>query len=83
MSRTIPAIFDAGVFRPLEPVDLAQGTQVELQLQVSSPPISDVVDEETRRAWQAYLDRMESLPDMSPGDGLTNRDHDKILYGGR
>jgi predicted DNA-binding antitoxin AbrB/MazE fold protein len=28
----IPAIFDAGVFRPLEPVDLAQGTPVEVQV---------------------------------------------------
>jgi len=82
MSRTISAIFDAGVFRPLEPVDLAQGTQVTLQLQVSAPPISDEVDEETRQAWQAYLDRMESLPDNSPRDGLTNRDHDRIIYGG-
>jgi predicted DNA-binding antitoxin AbrB/MazE fold protein len=32
MIRTIPAIFDAGVFRPLEPVDLAEGTQVEVQV---------------------------------------------------
>jgi len=55
---------------------------VTLQLQVSAPPISDEVDEETRQAWQAYLDRMESLPDNSPRDGLTNRDHDRIIYGG-
>ena len=32
MSRTISAIFDAGVFRPLEPINLADGTQVELHL---------------------------------------------------
>jgi predicted DNA-binding antitoxin AbrB/MazE fold protein len=34
MSRTIPAIFDAGVFRPLQPVDLAEGTHVEVQVPV-------------------------------------------------
>jgi len=32
MSHTIPAIFDAGVFRPLEPIDLADGTRVDVQL---------------------------------------------------
>jgi predicted DNA-binding antitoxin AbrB/MazE fold protein len=81
MSRTIPAIFDAGVFRPLEPVDLAQGTHVELRLQVPSPPVSHEMDDATKRAWRDYLDRMESLPDNSPADGLTNRDHDRIIYG--
>ncbi|MCI0335215.1 MAG: antitoxin family protein [Planctomycetes bacterium] len=34
MSRTIPAIFNAGVFRPLLPVDLAEGTQVEVQVPI-------------------------------------------------
>jgi predicted DNA-binding antitoxin AbrB/MazE fold protein len=81
MSRTIPAIFDAGVFRPLEPVDLAQGTQVELRLEVPSPADSQEVDEETKRAWREYVDRMESLPDNSPIDSFTNRDHDRIIYG--
>lgn len=82
MSRTISAIFNAGVFRPLEPVNLAEGTKVELQLQVLTSPAADKVDEETRKAWHEYLDRMESLPDNSPRDGLTNRDHDRIIYGG-
>jgi hypothetical protein len=30
MSRVIPAIFDSGVFRPLEAVELAQGTLAEV-----------------------------------------------------
>jgi hypothetical protein len=30
MSHPIPAVFDSGVFRPLEPVDLAQGTRAEV-----------------------------------------------------
>jgi hypothetical protein len=30
MSHTIPAIFDSGVFRPLEPVDLVEGTRAEV-----------------------------------------------------
>jgi predicted DNA-binding antitoxin AbrB/MazE fold protein len=82
MSHMIPAIYDAGVFRPLEPVELAEGTPVVVQVQVPAAPISDQVDEATRKAWHEYLDRMEALPDNSPRDGLTNRDHDRILYGG-
>jgi hypothetical protein len=30
MSDSIPAIFDSGVFRPLEPVDLADGTRADV-----------------------------------------------------
>jgi predicted DNA-binding antitoxin AbrB/MazE fold protein len=82
MSQPIPAIFDSGVFRPLEPVELAEGTQVVLHVQGDVPLVSDLVDEETRRAWHDFLDRMESLPDNSSQDGFTNRDHDRIIYGG-
>ena len=82
MNRAITAIFDAGVFRPLEPVEMANGTQVVVQVQGNGPLVSDEVDEETRKAWSDYLDRMESMPDSTPQDGLTNRDHDRILYGG-
>lgn len=81
MDHTIPAIFDSGVFRPLEPVDLVQGTQVQVQLKNPEPTNSDEVDEATRKAWNDYLDRMESLPSKSPQDGLTNRDHDRVIYG--
>jgi predicted DNA-binding antitoxin AbrB/MazE fold protein len=82
MSHTIPAIFNAGVFRPLEPVELAEGTQVVVQLEGAASAGSDEVDEESRQAWCDYLNRMESLPDHSPRDGLSNRDHDRIIYGG-
>jgi predicted DNA-binding antitoxin AbrB/MazE fold protein len=82
MSHTITAIFDCGVFRPLEPVELAEGTRVVVQVESPAPIATDEVDEETRQAWRDYLDRMESLTDGSPQDGLTNRDHDRIIYGG-
>jgi hypothetical protein len=36
MDHLISAVFDSGVFRPLEPVDLAQGTQVEVQVPAAS-----------------------------------------------
>ena len=81
MTRVIPAIFDAGVFRPLEPVGLADGTHVELQLDVSAESAPPALDEDAKDAWQAYIKRMEAMPDESPRDGLSNRDHDRIIYG--
>jgi hypothetical protein len=30
MSEIIPAVFDSGVFRPLQPVNLAEGTRAEV-----------------------------------------------------
>jgi predicted DNA-binding antitoxin AbrB/MazE fold protein len=81
MTRSISAVYDAGVFRPLEPVDLAQGTHVELKLELATTPGGVDLADETKKSWNEYLDRMESLPDNSPDDGLTNRDHDRIIYG--
>jgi predicted DNA-binding antitoxin AbrB/MazE fold protein len=79
--QPIDAIFDAGVFRPLEPVSLAPGTRVIVQVQPVNGTASDEVDNETRTAWLEYLKRMESMPVHAPGDGFTNRDHDRIIYG--
>jgi predicted DNA-binding antitoxin AbrB/MazE fold protein len=82
MTRTIQAIFDSGVFRPITPVELTQGTPVEVQVPVTEASPIDEISEETKLAWNAYVDRMDSLPDSSPRDGFSNRDHDRILYGG-
>lgn len=79
MSHDVPAVFDSGVFRPLEPVDLAEDTQVVVHL----PPASDTdsVVANARQAWMAYIRRMEELSDISPADSFSNRDHDRIIYG--
>ena len=86
MSRTIPAIFDAGVFRPLEPVDLAQGTHVEVQVPVikSGEAATELLPGELARQQTAIadmLEEIESLPIKEPDDGFSGPDHDKILYG--
>ena len=86
MSRTIPAIFNAGVFRPLQPVDLADGTQVEVQMPAvpSHAATAELSPEELARqrtAIKEMLAEIESLPIEGPDDGFSGRDHDKILYG--
>jgi predicted DNA-binding antitoxin AbrB/MazE fold protein len=85
MSRTIPAIFDAGVFRPLQPVDLAEGTQVEVQVPtlptIAAPELSPEELDRQRADVAEWLAEIESLPPEGPDDGFSGRDHDKILYG--
>lgn len=83
MSHTIPAIFDSGVFRPLEPVDLAEGTQVEVQVPAATPPLELSPEELARQqaAIAKFVAKMEALPDEGPDDGFSGRDHDEILYG--
>ena len=88
MSRVVPAIFDAGVFRPLEPVELADGTQVVVQIteSVRAEVPTELTPEQLARQQAAiaeFLARMESLPLEGPDDGFSGREGDKILYGKR
>ncbi len=86
MNRTVPAIYDAGVFRPLHPVDLAQGTPVEVQVPSASlgQPAAELSHEELvqqQAAVEEMLAEIEGLPIEEPDDGFSGRDHDKLLYG--
>lgn len=83
MNHTIHAIFDSGVFRPLEPVELAEGTQVKVQVPAAAPSVELSPEDLARQqaAIAEFLDKMEALPDEGPDDGFSGRDHDKILYG--
>lgn len=78
MNTQIPAVFSDGVFRPLVPVMMAEGTRVQVEVQ-DEKGLSSAND--LQASWQAFLKEVESLPDDSPKDGLTNRDHNQILYG--
>jgi predicted DNA-binding antitoxin AbrB/MazE fold protein len=83
MSQTITAVFAAGVFRPLEPVDLAEGTQVEVQVPppalLAELPPAELASQQI--AIDKFLAKMESLPGEGRDDGFSGRDHDQILYG--
>ena len=87
MSRTIPAVFDAGVFRPLEPVELADGTQVQVEMpHTTEQPGAELSPEKLARqqaAVEEMLAEIESLPIEEPDDRFSGRDHDKTLYSGR
>ncbi|MCI0331649.1 MAG: DUF104 domain-containing protein [Planctomycetes bacterium] len=74
-SRLIPAIFNAGVFRPLEPVDLAEGTQVEVRVPTAAPSesVGELSPDELARqrsAIEKMLAEIESLPVLETDDGF-------------
>jgi predicted DNA-binding antitoxin AbrB/MazE fold protein len=86
MNETIPAIFDSGVFRPLAPVRLAEGTEVEVHVARPKGASGELSAEELahqQAAIEEMLAEVESLPIEEPDDAFSGRDHDKILYGGR
>lgn len=85
MDHTILTVFDSGVFRLLEPVELAQGTQVQVQVPKPSQPLSDELSPEELAHQQAaiaeFLAEIEPLLVEGPDNCFLGRDHDKILYG--
>jgi predicted DNA-binding antitoxin AbrB/MazE fold protein len=83
MSYTIPAVFNVGTFHPLEPVELAEGTQVEVQVPVTASTLELTPDELSRQqnAIANFLAKMEALPIEGPSDGFAGRDHGRIPYG--
>jgi predicted DNA-binding antitoxin AbrB/MazE fold protein len=73
------AIYEGGDFRPLTPLELSERAMVSLS-------ISPVTSDETEAARQrnvllAYVSKVESRPDDTSQDGLSNRDHDWLIYG--
>ena len=87
MSHDIRAIFDKGVFRPLEPLDLLDGTCVHLRVdeekrESSKDGQADPTELERQQyALQTMLQEVDRLPQTAKRDGLSGRDHDYILYG--
>lgn len=81
MTNRIEATYENGVFKPVSPVSIPEGSRVVIQLpaQVRQEPPYD--PEATAR----ILAEIAALPPEGPepDDGLSGaRDHDKILYGG-
>jgi predicted DNA-binding antitoxin AbrB/MazE fold protein len=71
---TIRAVYQNGVFRPLQPLEIKEGTEVEVT--VPKKRIHHPTPEEVNKALQEIAD----LP-LQPGPSFTGEDHDTILYG--
>jgi predicted DNA-binding antitoxin AbrB/MazE fold protein len=72
----VHAIFEKGVFRPIEPVKISDGVQVELSFEepATTTPQAPLV---------SALAEIAKLPLESPDDGFSGADHDRVLYGER
>jgi predicted DNA-binding antitoxin AbrB/MazE fold protein len=83
MSQEFDAIFEGGVFRPLEPVDLPDHSKVHLHVREAADQTADSTDDERTRQRSALSELVawvESQPAQSR-DSMSARDHDQLLYG--
>jgi predicted DNA-binding antitoxin AbrB/MazE fold protein len=84
MPQFIQAIYEDGIFRPLEPVTLPEHERVSLTV-ASACSVDERTDDEIQRqrekALGAALEEAAALPIESPSDGFSGADHDSILYG--
>jgi predicted DNA-binding antitoxin AbrB/MazE fold protein len=79
-------IYENGVFRPLEPLNMAEGTRVEAELVSIAEPErqavrnGDKVDEEQYLAFLKALDEIAEMPLESDPWPYAAEEHDAILY---
>lgn len=84
MSQEFDAIYERGVFRPLERVDLPEQAKVHLQIQDAGEgvPASLANEASAQKAEiQKLLDRVDSRPSFPSDESISAREHDRILYG--
>jgi predicted DNA-binding antitoxin AbrB/MazE fold protein len=86
MNHSIEAIYEDGVFRPLQPVSLAEHERVSLivsnEVSTESRPKEDEdVIRKQQEASARLRAKMDAIPRGAPQDGLGGADHDLILYG--
>ena len=80
----IKAIYENGVIRPLQPLNLAEGAQLEVSITVIGGAGSshEQVRDEDYIAFLGELGKIASLPYSPHPDGRTDisTNHDDILY---
>lgn len=84
MSQDFDAIYERGVFRPLEPIDLAEQTKVHLQIQdAAQGSMTPVADEGSAQnaTLRDLLNWVDGRPGVSTDESVSARDHDRVLYG--
>jgi predicted DNA-binding antitoxin AbrB/MazE fold protein len=86
MESLFTAIFENGVLKPLQPVNLKEHQVVSLSVvgggDQAARDSSQAIDRQ-RAALAAMLAETAALPAEGPADVFSNRDHDLVLYGWR
>lgn len=82
MTYHTDAIYENGVLRPLTPLSLKEHEVVSLSVSTAEATESSTDDSARQRSiLMSYLSKVESRPVTPPEDGLSNRDHDQLIYG--
>jgi predicted DNA-binding antitoxin AbrB/MazE fold protein len=76
MKTIIEAIYENGLFRPVEKVELTEGTHVELRFRQS-------VDQRDPKAVAAKLSQLAAKAPRRSKKEAAGRNHDEIRYGGK
>jgi predicted DNA-binding antitoxin AbrB/MazE fold protein len=84
MSQEFDAIYERGVFRPLDRVNLPEQTKVHLQIQEAAEgapaPLADEGSAQ-KAVLREVLGWVHSRPSFPTDESSSARDHDRILYG--
>jgi hypothetical protein len=76
-STTVEAVYERGVLRLTRPIDLAEGTRVDVIVFPQAPTVSPPKPTPAEAAA-----RIAAMPMQSSQEGFSGEDHDAILYGG-
>jgi len=79
MTHRITAVVEQGRLRPTVPLNLPEGTEVEVVIVPAAPP-EPPKPQPTPESVRAAVAKIAALP-MEPGPDFSGRDHDRILYG--
>jgi hypothetical protein len=81
MSQQFEATYQHGVLRLDAPLALPENSRViGIVSDVEAEPAPDVLQKQ-KQALDAMFAVVDRLPQTPQDDGLSNRDHDQILYG--
>lgn len=81
MSQEIRAIYENGMFRPLDPVLLGEHDVVSIVIAPAAAPNSNEADATQHHSLVKAIETAGRLPLESADDGFSGADHDEVLYG--
>lgn len=81
MDQQLPAIFENGVLRPLVPLDLPEQSQVSIVVRADETATAPFDLKKQQDALDEMFREIQKIPQTPVNDGLSNRDHDHIIYG--
>jgi len=80
MIQEFQAIYENGILRLIQPLDLPENSPVRGVVEGNLQPVpAEVLAQQ--QALEAMRAQLSVLPQSPSADGLSGRDHDSILYG--